>query len=99
MAYGYWGKNEAVPTFNTEFLWLDKCFIKSNISGQDPVELLNCIVDTASEVVTIKEDILPLLKLEFIQNIKSKGIHKVEDKPLYRGVLVLGSREIEIDVS
>lgn len=99
MAYGYWAKNNEMQTFETDFLWVDKCKIKSNICGHDPIELLNCMVDTGSEVVTIKEDILQELNLQFLLNIKSKGIHKVEEKPLYRGVLVLGSKEIEVDVS
>ncbi len=63
------------------------------------MELQHCMVDTGSEVVTIDKDILPELNLRFLQNIKSKGIHKVEEKPLYRGVLVLGNKEIEVDVS
>ena len=99
VAYGYWGKNDAVPTFNSDFLWLKECKIKSNIPGHDSVELLNCLVDTASEVVTIDENILTELDLEFFQNVKSKGIHKVEEKPLYRGMLMLGNKEIEVDVS
>ena len=78
---------------------MEKCYIRSNISGHDPVELRHCMVDTGSEVVTIDKDILPELNLRFLQNIKSKGIHKVEEKPLYRGVLVLGNKEIEVDVS
>jgi hypothetical protein len=99
VAYGYWAKNNEMETSGMDFLWVDECKIKSNICGHDPIELLNCMVDTGSEVVTIKEDILRTLNLQFLQNIKSKGIHKVEEKPLYRGVLVLGSKEIEVDVS
>lgn len=103
IAYGYWGKNDVVPTSETDFLWVDKCFIKSNIPGNDPVELLNCMVDTGSEVVTIRDEILPQLDLRFVQTINSKGIHKVEEKPLYRGVLVMGGKdhgkEVEVDVS
>ena len=100
VACGYWGKNgDVAPTSETHFLWVNKCLIKSNIPGNDPVELFNCMVDTGSEVVTIKEDILSHLDLTFLQNINSKGIHKVEEKPLYRGVLVMGRKEIEVDVS
>lgn len=99
MAYGYWGKNDVVPTSETDFLWVNNCFIKSNIPGNDPVELFDCMVDTGSEVVTIREDILIHLDLTFLQKINSKGIHKVEEKPLYRGVLVMGRKEIEVDVS
>ncbi|XP_028391801.1 uncharacterized protein LOC114516499 [Dendronephthya gigantea] len=98
VAYGYWGKNDAVPTFTSDFLWVNECKIKSNVTGHDSVELLNCLVDTGSEVVTISENILPELDLEFLQTIKSKGIHKVEEKPLYRGVLLFGNKEIEVDV-
>jgi hypothetical protein len=57
------------------------------------------MVDTGSEIVTIKTEILEELNLNFVQTVKSKGIHKVEEKPLYRGVLLLGNKEIEVDVS
>ena len=99
VARGYWGKNDAVPTHTTDFLWVNDCFIKSNIPGHEPVKLLDCLVDTASEVVTVKEDISSELNLAFVKTFLSQGIHNAKEQRLYRGILLLGTKEITVDVS
>lgn len=99
VAFGYWGRHDVIKNSETDFLWVKKCFIKSNIPGHDPVELVNCLVDTGSEVVTIQQDIMSELNLTFLQTVSSRGIHKAKEKPLYSAVMLLGNNVIEVKVS
>ena len=56
-------------------------------------------MDSGSEVsVTATEQLISELKLEYLQNIESRGVHAVADKPTYKGVLKLGKEEIEVEV-
>ena len=97
VAVGYWDKKDAIPTINSDLLWI-KCTLRSNISGHDDVEI-ECMVDTGSEVVTCKKEIVEELGLEFLRYVGSKGIHAVAEKPLHRGILILGNKELEVEVS
>lgn len=56
-------------------------------------------MDSGSEVsVTATEQLISELKLDYLQNIESRGVHAVADKPTYKGVLRLGKEEIEVEV-
>ena len=66
---------------------------------EEESEELEFIVDSASEVVTARLETIQQLNLAYKHNILSHGIHAVEERHLYAGVLRLGSREITVEVS
>ena len=57
------------------------------------------MVDSGSDVVTIREEVLDSLDLELIGPIKSKGVHASRTKNLYRANMVIGNQTIEIEVN
>ena len=62
-------------------------------------DLIEFIVDSGSEVsVTVKEELITELKLEYVKNVESRGVHASADKPTYKGVLKLGNEELEVEV-
>ena len=56
------------------------------------------IVDSGSDVVTATESLIANLQLEYLRNVDSRGPYSAADKPLYRGVLKLGTEEFEVEV-
>ena len=62
-------------------------------------DLIEFIVDSGSEVsVTVKGELITELKLEYVKNVESRGVHASADKPTYKGVLKLGNEELEVEV-
>ena len=71
------------------------CFSDAQSSG-----LIQFIVDSGSEVgVTVTSQFIQDLRLEYLHNIESRGVHATRDRPVYRGVLKLGSEEFDVEVS
>ena len=71
------------------------CFSDAQSSG-----LIQFIVDSGSEVgVTVTSQFIKDLQLEYLHNIESRGVHATRDRPVYRGVLKLGSEEFDVEVS
>lgn len=70
------------------------CFISDASSS----ELIHFIVDSGSDVVTVPETVIAKLHLEHLRNVESRGAHSAADKPLYRGVIKLGSEEFVVEV-
>ena len=71
------------------------CFSDARSSG-----LIRFIVDSGSEVgVTVTSQLIKDLELEYLHSIESRGVHATRDRPVYRGVLKLGSEEFEVEVS
>ena len=95
VVYGYWGKDESVPA-ERDFLWVIGR-IKSNNPDSNAAEL-KFMLDTGSEVMTCDNNVVKQLGLEYIKTIISKGIHKEEERPIYRGTLLLGDQELEVEV-
>ena len=70
------------------------CFSDAQSSG-----LIQFIVDSGSEVgVTVTSDLIKDLQLEYLHNIESRGVHTTRERPVYRGILKLGSDLEEFDV-
>ena len=61
-------------------------------------ELIHFIVDSGSDVVTVSESLIAELQLEYLRNIESRGAHAAVDKPLYNGVIKLGTEELRVEV-
>lgn len=56
------------------------------------------MVDSGSDVVTIREETLQELNLELIGPIQSRGVHASKRKNLYKANLSLGTEDLEIEV-
>lgn len=61
-------------------------------------ELTEFIVDSGSDVVTATESLIQSLQLEYLRNVDSRGPYSTANKPLYRGILKLGTEEFEVEV-
>lgn len=61
-------------------------------------ELIHFIVDSGSDVVTVSESLIAELQLEYLRNVESRGAHAAVDKPLYNGVIQLGTEEFHVEV-
>lgn len=57
------------------------------------------MVDSGSDVVTARQELLDKLDLELIGTIQSRGVHSTVEKQLYKAMLVIGSEKVEIEVS
>ena len=55
-------------------------------------------MDSGSDVVTIREEVLDSLDLELIGPIKSTGVHASRTKNLYRANMIIGNQTVEIEV-
>ncbi|XP_070575214.1 uncharacterized protein [Ptychodera flava] len=62
------------------------------------LQVAEFMVDSGSDVVTVRQDILDQLDLELIGTIQSRGVHATVEKQLYRAVLGIGKFDIEIEV-
>nr|XP_002741570.1 PREDICTED: uncharacterized protein LOC100377597 [Saccoglossus kowalevskii] len=56
------------------------------------------MVDSGSDVVTARQEVLDQLDLELIGSIESKGVHATVEKQLYKAVLGIGQIDISIEV-
>ena len=56
------------------------------------------MVDSGSDVVTLRQEVLDSLDLELIGPIKSKGVHASRTKNLYRANMIIGNHTLEIEV-
>lgn len=56
------------------------------------------MVDSGSDVVTLREEVLDSLDLELIGPINSKGVHASRTKNLYRANMIIGNQSLEIEV-
>lgn len=71
------------------------CFFFSDARSS---ELIHFIVDSGSDVVTVSESLIAELQLEYLRNVESRGAHAAVDKPLYNGVIKLGTEEFHVEV-
>lgn len=61
-------------------------------------KLVEFMVDSGSDVNTLKQEILNDLNLELIGTVQSHGIHASKQKDLYRALLVVGNVQIYTEV-
>lgn len=62
-------------------------------------QLIHFIVDSGSDVVTASESLIAELQLPYLRNVESRGAHAAADKPIYRGVIKLGTEEMQVEVN
>lgn len=56
------------------------------------------MVDTGSDVTTIRQEVLDELDLEILGRIHSKGVHGSKTTNLYKAKILIGNQEMEIEV-
>lgn len=67
--------------------------------GFFPFLFLEFMIDTGSDVTTIRQEVLNELGLEILGRIHSKGVHGSKTTNLYKAKLLIGNQEMEIEVS
>ncbi|XP_071785540.1 uncharacterized protein [Asterias amurensis] len=96
VAIGYWGKPSALEGAKYDFLCI-QATLKSN--KPDSLSFVEeFMVDSGSDVVTARQEILDQLDLELIGTIQSRGVHTTVEKQLYKAILRIGKQEAEIEV-
>ena len=76
--------------------WLSQIFVNSCLTL---FSLSEFMVDSGSDVVTARQEILDQLDLELIGTIQSRGVHTTVEKQLYKAILRIGKQEAEIEAS
>lgn len=95
---GYWGQPPGLEDNPYPFLCVPGHLKSDTGEGARSSELTVFIVDSGSDVVTATESLIANLQLEYLRNVDSRGPYSAADKPLYRGVLKLGTEEFEVEV-
>ncbi|XP_071958819.1 uncharacterized protein [Antedon mediterranea] len=94
---GYWGRPNELKDSPHDFLCV-RATLKSRHPGDPKFEDLEFMVDSGSDVVTLKPELFARLHLDYIAPIKSRGVHTTVDKDLYKAFLVFGQdTEIEVE--
>lgn len=57
------------------------------------------MVDSGSDVMTVRKEVLEKLDTELLGTIQSRGIHATRRKQLHRCRLQIGAVQLETDVS
>ncbi|ESO95047.1 hypothetical protein LOTGIDRAFT_232164 [Lottia gigantea] len=94
---GWWGKPEFLQEAKYDFLCVD-AILSSSKENAFGSERLQFMVDSGSDVVTVRQEVLDRLDLELIGPIQSRGVHASRTKNLYRAHLLIGNEELEIEV-
>lgn len=96
VAYGKWGKPRCLLDAKYDFLLIDATVV-STLDPRDRVHI-EFMVDSGSDVVTLRQEVLDTMDLELIGPIHSKGVHGSKVKNLYRANILIGDQAVEIEV-
>ncbi|XP_029647267.1 uncharacterized protein LOC115221258 [Octopus sinensis] len=96
VAYGRWMKPKCLVYAKFDFLCIDATVFSTK--HPDRAEELEFMVDSGSDVVTLRKDIVEKLDLKELGHVRSKGVHVSMHKTLYEAKLKLGSVELKIEV-
>ncbi|WAR11691.1 hypothetical protein MAR_025871 [Mya arenaria] len=80
VTYGRWGKPRCLLDAKYDFLLLEATVV-STLDSRDRVDI-EFMVDSGSDVVTMRQEVLDSLDLELIGPINSKGVHASRVKNL-----------------
>ncbi|XP_071816810.1 uncharacterized protein [Apostichopus japonicus] len=95
-AIGYWGKPKEIDGAKYDFLCVRATLRSLKPGGEQFNE--EFMVDSGSDVVTARQELLNKLDLELIGTIQSRGVHSTVEKQLYKAMLVIGSEKVEIEI-
>lgn len=93
---GYWGKPEALVEPKNDFLCLKADIISTNDSNKSAS--LEFMVDSGSDVVTVRQEILDMLDLELMGTIQSQGVHASKRKEIFKGIIRIGGVDVDTEV-
>ncbi|KAL5021844.1 hypothetical protein ScPMuIL_000999 [Solemya velum] len=96
VAHGRWGKPQCLTEAKYDFLVIDATVASTKDGSKN--ETLEFMVDSGSDVTTIREEVLERLDLELLGTIQSRGVHASRSKKLYKAKLQIGNQELEIEI-
>ncbi|OWF53494.1 uncharacterized protein LOC110446272 [Mizuhopecten yessoensis] len=96
IAHGRWAKPTALQDGKFDFLVLDATVYSTK--DRKKSHTLEFMIDSGSDVTTIREEVLEGLDLELLGRIHSKGVHGSKSTNLYRAYLRIGNQELQIEV-
>lgn len=96
VAFGKWGKPKCLQDAKYDFLIVDATVVSTR-DPRDRVEI-EFMVDSGSDVVTIRQEVLDSMDLELIGPIHSKGVHASKVTNIYRANLQVGNEYVEVEV-
>ncbi|KAK3603894.1 hypothetical protein CHS0354_042904 [Potamilus streckersoni] len=96
VAYGRWGKPQYLQEAKYDFLVIEAT-IASTVEV-DQRHTIEFMVDSGSDVVTVRQELLDSMDLELIGPIQSRGVHASRRKNLYKAKMIIGEQELEIEV-
>ncbi|KAK3086301.1 hypothetical protein FSP39_016535 [Pinctada imbricata] len=96
LTFGRWAKPQCLQDGKFDFLCVDATIYSTK--QHSPAYTIEFMVDTGSDVTTIRQEILDKLDLEVLGKIHSKGVHGSKTTNLYKAKLLIGNQELEIEV-
>ncbi|XP_059164992.1 uncharacterized protein LOC131947720 isoform X2 [Physella acuta] len=93
---GRWGKPLCLPQAKFDFLCV-KAFLFSQREPHNKAAI-DFMVDSGSDVCTVQEETLKSLNLDLLGPVYSCGIHGGNHTYLYKGRLLIGDQEMDIEV-
>lgn len=96
---GYWNKPDFVAESPCEFLCVKGTLKTSKDENSKETPVLEFLVDTGADVVSVREELIKELELRYLQEVTHCGIHTRTKGNLFRGVLKLSDDDqIEVDI-
>lgn len=96
VAYGKWMKPDYLEYAKFDFLCVDATiFSTENNNTQEEVVFM---VDSGSDVVTLRPELVQRLNLVKKCTVRSQGVHVAKEKTLYEAKLKIGSVELKIEL-
>ncbi|XP_060079918.1 uncharacterized protein LOC132559324 [Ylistrum balloti] len=96
LAHGRWAKPMSLQDGKFDFLVLDATVFSTR--DRKKSHTLEFMIDSGSDVTTIREEVLENLDLELLGRIHSKGVHGSKSTNLYKAFLRIGNQELQIEV-
>ncbi|XP_061163138.1 uncharacterized protein LOC133172293 isoform X2 [Saccostrea echinata] len=96
LACGRWKKPATLSDAKFDFLVVDASIYSTKESSK--YRRIEFMVDTGSDVTTIRQEVLDELDLEILGRIHSKGVHGSKTTTLYKAKILIGNQEMEIEV-
>lgn len=96
VAYGKWMKPNYLEYAKFDFLCIDATIFSTKDKGQQ--EEIVFMVDSGSDVVTLRPEIVQRLNLVKKCTVRSQGVHVAKEKTLYEPKLKIGSVELKIEL-
>jgi len=97
LAVGYWAKPQALKGATSDFLCIQAA-LRGSQQPDGTAFQLEFMVDSGSDVVTCRPEILEKLGAKLLGKIESRGIHATVEKELYQAYIQIGGALIPVEV-